>query len=72
MSCEFVFGALHGTFLIVTLTIAGLSFALRERAIVCSVSGLFEGVSMIASGCFAQTLGTCTQWCLISWLIRPF
>jgi hypothetical protein len=49
-----------------------LSFALRERAIVCSVSGLFEGVSMIASGCFAQTLGTCTQWCLISWLIRPF
>ncbi len=44
MSCEFVFGALHGTFLIVTLTIAGLSFALRERAIVHSVAGLFEGV----------------------------
>ncbi len=36
MSCEFVFGALHGTFLIVTVTIAGLSFALRERAIVLS------------------------------------
>lgn len=44
MSCEFVFGALHGTFLIVTVTIAGLSFALRERAIVHSVAGLFEGV----------------------------
>jgi hypothetical protein len=49
-----------------------LSFALRERAIVHSVAGLFEGVSVIASGCFALTLGTCTQWCLISWPIRPF